>query len=127
MEKPFLYRVIETISFCLKPCRPDIPQCFQFVVRDVVPFVFRKAIKEHRSITGPTCEQQTKPARAALSCSCNPLLDDAAAQVGVHDPALRTFNRFTQTVIVDPLLSRIANEPLCFKNPHALPLSYYKL
>ena len=43
--------MFEAICFRFKPCSPDLSECFKFILLDVVPFLFCKALEKHRAVT----------------------------------------------------------------------------
>jgi hypothetical protein len=59
------------------------------------------------------------PARTALPESRDPLLDDAAAEIGVDKPTRNPRDSLPQAIVRDPLTSREADEPSGFENAHA--------
>jgi hypothetical protein len=48
----------------------------------------------------------------------NALLDQATAQVGIHDTLFRAVDRFTQTLVRDPFTPRKPRNPLGLESPH---------
>jgi hypothetical protein len=58
------------------------------IVVDVVQLVLGGAEQKNRSLLRPECEEHPTAASLPLSLPGNPLLDEAATEIGVHQAAL---------------------------------------
>ena len=74
---------------------------------DVALVAFCEAKQEHRKIPRAISDHHAIAAATPLPFAGHALLDEAAAQIGVHQPAIGTLDRFDQGRICD--LSRRAN------------------
>jgi len=93
-----------------EPLPRDRPQLPKLVVANVVPLALGEAEQEHRKIAEPAGDQRPVAAAAAFARPRHALLDEAAAQVCVDEPAFRPYNRLDKALVGDPLASRELGE-----------------
>lgn len=72
--------------------------------------------REYRLVTLPEQNQRPVATRLALPSARNPLLDDTAAKIGIHQTAFCALHGFTKRGIGNPLFSREALEPTIFED-----------
>jgi hypothetical protein len=65
------------------------------------------------------CDQHPKAASLALARPRDPLLDKAAAEIGINQPTLCRFDRNYEAFIADGFALRKAGESLGFENAHS--------
>src|SRR5262249_53903121 len=101
----------------------DILEAGQFTVVDVVPCALGKAEQEHRSALGPIGDQHAIAARLPLSRSRNPLLDDAAPQIGIDRTSFGPAHGLAEAPVRNPLAPCKTGEGLGLEYPqtHELP------
>jgi hypothetical protein len=84
---------------------------------------------EERSLTHFEHDQGAEPARFSTPSASDPLLDYAAAEIGIDQVPLDIKRHLTEVCSHDTRLAREARERLVLKNPHApspvLSSSYY--
>jgi hypothetical protein len=65
-------------------------------------------------------DQRAVAAGAALPAARDPLLDDAAAQVGVDRATTGALDRLPEAMIGNPVATRIPRHPFGFEDFHAI-------
>ena len=116
-ENAFVARALDQGLVRLKPCARPRPQLPQLVVADVVPLALGEAEQEHREIPEPAGDQCPLAAAAAFARPGHALLDEAAAQVCVDEPAFRPRDRLDKALVGDPLAARELGEESRLVNP----------
>ena len=65
-------------------------------------------------------DQHAVAAGAALPATGDPLLDDAAAKIGVDRSVTGALDRLSQATVGYPLPARIPHHPFGFEDAHAI-------
>jgi len=81
---------------------------------------FGERVEKHGAGAGPVSDQRAVAAGAALPLPRDPLLDDAAAKIGVDQATGSTINRLAQAPIRNPLAARKPHQPFGFEDLHAI-------
>src|SRR4029077_7855688 len=87
---------------------------------DVVAFVLREPVQEHRPPEPPIGNHRPETDRAPLPRTRDPLLDQPAAQIGINQAVLRPLDRLAKLPVAHPLAAREAVELLGYEDPHTL-------
>jgi hypothetical protein len=69
---------------------------------DIAFVALGEAEQEHRKIPGSKSDHHAIPAASPLPFPGNALLDEAATQISIHQPALGALNRLDQAFDRDP-------------------------
>jgi hypothetical protein len=102
-----------------EPQRDDLPERRQLFVVDVVAFVFSEPKQKDCAIR-PECDQHSKTASLALSRPRYPLLDEAAAKIGIDQPASGCFDGGHEAFIANGFAFCKAGERSGFENAHGV-------
>ena len=84
----------------------------------IVLGALREAVDEHRPRLGPIRDQRPIAAGAPLARPRHPLLDHAAAEIGIDQAALGTLDRLAEPGIVDAFLAREPRKVSRLEHPH---------
>jgi len=84
---------------------------------------FGKAIQEHRPIAAAERQQHPVAAGPSLPGTCDPLLDDAAAEIGVDQAAFGAKRCVAQAAVGYPLPAGETGQPFGFVDPHEAVLA----
>jgi len=98
-----------------------VAQVGQFMIADVVAIALCEAEEEHCEIAGAVGDERPMAAASPLALSRDPLLDDAAAKIGVDKSALRPFDGLHQTGVGDAFAHRESGEQSGLENSHDTP------
>src|SRR5947209_1531913 len=112
-------RARERASTCLQPSLGDIAQGRQLIVVDVLALALGKAKEEHGARLGAVRDQHAIAARPSFSGPRHPLLEDAAAEIGIDQAALGPPHRLAKTRIGNPLAARKAREQFRLEYPQS--------
>jgi hypothetical protein len=123
LQNPFVEGAVDLLRVRRQPAGSDLPQGQQIVRLDVRALVFGERVKEHGAGAGPVGDQRAVAARAALSFPSDPLLDDAAAKIGVDQATGGARYGLAQAPIRNPLAARVPHQPFGFEDSHAIPNS----
>ena len=116
-ECAFIPRALDQGLVGFQPRARRNAQFPKLVVADVVPFALGEAEQEHREIAEPAGDQRSVAAAAPFARPGHALLDEAAAQVCVDEPAFRPRDRLDKALVGDPLAARELGEESRLVNP----------
>ena len=110
----------------MQPVRADRLQLGQFIWSDVLPLVFGEGVQKYRTALGLTGNDHAITARSSLPFSSNALLDQAATEIGIDEPALGRKGRFDEPPsVIRSLRAKRANSfVLKALKPHPLQPFY---
>ena len=77
-------------------------------------------VEEHGAGAGPVSDQRAVGRQSGPAGTGDPLLDDAAAKLGVDRSVIGALDRLSQATVGYPLPARIPHHPFGFEDAHAI-------
>src|ERR1700728_2164469 len=90
----------------------------QFIVADIGLLALGETVNKKRPITGTEQDDRSEAARFAAACPGNPLFNDPATQIGIHQAALCIVDRSAEVLVGNSRLFGKSCERLIFENSH---------
>src|SRR5437667_9781690 len=112
LYQAFLYRPSDRDSICREPTLCNVAQRRQFVIIHVRPYVLGEAEQKHGPCPGAVGDQHAIAARPSLPRPRHALLDDTAAQIGIHPALLGPPDRLAEPSVGHPFPVRKPGELL---------------
>ena len=82
----------------------------EFVLPDILPLALGETEQEDRTVARAKSEKRSIAAAPALTCSRNPLFDQAPAKIRIDKPPFGPIDGLDQAAIQNPLSSSEASE-----------------
>src|SRR5947209_7517437 len=98
--------------------RRELPERSQLVLADIVSFILGETVDKHRPPARAKQNNRSKAARLAASRTTDPLLDDAAAQIGVDKSTFGIDDRLAQGLVAEVRMAGEPDERLGLEYPH---------
>lgn len=90
-----------------------------FIFIDVCSIIFCEGVNKNGALSPAEKDNRSIPTRFALSWPCNPLFNDATAEIGIHQPFFRASYSLHQDLIAKFFFSSKALEPPCLEDSWA--------
>ena len=103
----------------MEPVSRQQAQVFQLVRLDILALALVENVEEHRERLDPIGYDDSIAAGAPPTSPRDALLDQAAAQICVHEATRGAADRFAQALVVDTFAAREPNKPSGLEDTHA--------